>query len=58
MFRVHRRYGVQNCIIELYNVHVKCLEYTEDMMYRKETELTAGLGVAIGLMGIEMVCLV
>ncbi|XP_023344059.1 transmembrane protein 107 isoform X1 [Eurytemora carolleeae] len=31
------------------------LEYTEDMMYRKETELTAGLGVAIGLMGIEMI---
>ena len=44
--------------IDLYNVHVTCLEYTEDMMYRKETELTAGLGVAIGLMGIEMVSLV
>ena len=35
-----------------------CLDYTEDMMYRRETELTAGLGVAIGLMGIEMVSLV
>ena len=35
-----------------------CLDYTEDMMYRRETELTAGLGVAIGLMGIEMVGLV
>ena len=32
-----------------------CLDYTEEMLTKKDTELAAGLGVALGLMAIEMV---